>query len=33
MQLNIEKTKAEIEKLDEKGDGPMEIIIKRKGEG
>ncbi|QTB21588.1 hypothetical protein J1907_17840 [Lysinibacillus sphaericus] len=33
MQLNIDKTKAEIEKLDEKGDGPMEIVIKRKGEG
>ncbi|MEE3805450.1 terminase small subunit [Lysinibacillus fusiformis] len=33
MQLNIDKTKAEIEKLDERGDGPIEIIIKRKGEG
>ncbi|MBG9754065.1 hypothetical protein J2B92_12325 [Lysinibacillus sphaericus] len=33
MQLNIDKTKAEIEKLDEKVDGPMEIVIKRKGEG
>ncbi|OXS74903.1 hypothetical protein B1B04_08420 [Lysinibacillus sp. KCTC 33748] len=32
MQLNISKTKAEIEKLDKKDDGPMEIIIKRKGE-
>ncbi|MFJ7891311.1 phage terminase small subunit [Lysinibacillus xylanilyticus] len=32
MQLNIDKTKAEIEKLDKKDDGPMEIIIKRKGE-
>lgn len=33
MQLNIDKTKAEIEKLDEKGDGPIEIVIKRKDEG
>ncbi|PCD81987.1 hypothetical protein CNQ87_15375 [Lysinibacillus fusiformis] len=33
MQLNIDKTKAEIEKLDEKVDGPIEIVIKRKGEG
>ncbi|NOG26577.1 hypothetical protein [Lysinibacillus fusiformis] len=33
MQLNIDKTKAEIEKLDKKDDGPMEIIIKRKDEG
>lgn len=30
MQLNIDKTKAEMEKLDEKGEGPMEIVIKRK---
>ncbi|WP_427110450.1 terminase small subunit [Lysinibacillus xylanilyticus] len=30
--LNIDKTKAEIEKLDKKDDGPMEIVIKRKGE-
>ncbi|UXJ67814.1 hypothetical protein [Lysinibacillus fusiformis] len=33
MQLNIDKTTAEIEKLDNKDDGPMEIVIKRKGEG
>ncbi|MEA0563285.1 hypothetical protein [Lysinibacillus irui] len=33
MQLNIEKTKAEIDKLDNKDDGPIEIVIKRKGEG
>lgn len=33
MQLNIDKTKAEMEKLDEKGEGPMEIVIKRKWEG
>lgn len=33
MQLNIDKTKAEIEKLDNKDDGPIEIVIKRKGEG
>ncbi|MDC6268022.1 phage terminase small subunit [Lysinibacillus fusiformis] len=32
MQLNIDKTKAEIEKLDNKDDGPIEIVIKRKGE-
>lgn len=32
MQLNIDKTKAEIEKLDKKDDGPIEIVIKRKGE-
>ncbi|WP_419182566.1 hypothetical protein [Lysinibacillus fusiformis] len=32
MQLNIDKTKAEIEKLDKIDDGPMEIVIKRKGE-
>ncbi|AJK87675.1 MULTISPECIES: hypothetical protein [Lysinibacillus] len=32
MKLNIDKTKAEIEKLDKKDDGPMEIVIKRKGE-
>jgi len=30
MQLNIDKTKAEMEKLDEKGEGTMEIVIKRK---
>ncbi len=33
MQLNIDKTKAEIDKLDNKDDGPLEIVIKRKGEG
>lgn len=33
MQLNIDKTKAEIDKLDNKDDGPIEIVIKRKGEG
>ena len=33
MQLNIEKTKAEIDNLsDDKDDGPIEILIKRKGE-
>ncbi|WP_333880375.1 phage terminase small subunit [Lysinibacillus capsici] len=32
MQLNIDKTKAEIDKLDNKDDGPIEIVIKRKGE-
>ncbi|MGE7750710.1 phage terminase small subunit [Lysinibacillus fusiformis] len=32
MQLNIDKTKAEIEKLDNKDEGPIEIVIKRKGE-
>ncbi len=33
MQLKIEKTKAEIDKLsDDKDDGPIEILIKRKGE-
>lgn len=33
MQLNIDKTKAEIEKLDDKDDGPIEVVIKGKGEG
>lgn len=32
MQLSIDKTKVEIEKLDNKDDGPIEIVIKRKGE-
>ena len=32
MQLNIDKTKAEIEKLDKNDNGPMEIVIKRKDE-
>ncbi|MFI2132899.1 hypothetical protein ACH434_23070 [Lysinibacillus fusiformis] len=32
MQLNIDKTKAEIEIIDNKDDGPIEIVIKRKGE-
>ncbi|AVO22586.1 phage terminase small subunit [Aeribacillus composti] len=33
MQLNIEKTKAELEKLnDDSNDKPIEIVIKRKGE-
>lgn len=34
MQLNIEKTKAELDKLnDDSNDKPIEIVIKRKGEG
>lgn len=33
MRLNIDKTKAEIDKLDNKDEGPIEIVIKRKGEG
>lgn len=34
MQLNIEKTKAELDKLnDDNNDKPIEIVIKRKGEG
>ena len=32
MQLNIDKTKVEISKLDKSDDKPMEIIIKRKGD-
>jgi uncharacterized protein YjcR len=33
MQLNIEKTKAELDKLnDDSNDKPIEIVIKRKGE-
>lgn len=34
MQLNIDKTKVEVEKIStNKGDGPIEILIKRKGDG